>query len=528
MTLALHRLQPPIHAEHNGDQWSSDGSKQEGRNEPFHKVHDFADILEITKQNARKKITLPERYIFLAEHAGAIRATLLAGLERNPNTAPVAPANQGGGGTPATPADGGTPAGGGGGQQSGAQSGGNGQSDKDQSGEKPGDKSHSVKAQLEEQSGDQDQDQSGSSGDGPRKRRLPRRKLPDEPMEIGGDPPPPPPPSSGAAAALQANLAEAEAARARGRRQELEDELTLLKIRSEQHAGQVALFDKMSQTLKQNTRSNEALIAMKATQPAVTQVQNIKHDHWHQQAIQAIDARTVNYAELHQTTLNQFLHHAPQIVQIAGETGSSLLDAMRKAGKLEKKDVPQLTVSSSSNQPPPPPPGAGAVKRALAIENEPVRAPQPIEPSPLEPPEPSKKPKKPKILAIEDRELPSGFKFHSKERTDTDESKSKKRSASPPKPEKAEAPPGRPETKKDESKLKREKKKENEKDPGREKKGDEKPLVKDKIRKAKRPKKHVEPEEEPGIDIEPPSKKRRSRGGQRGTRIRKSVRAVDV
>jgi len=343
-------------------------------------------------------------------------------------------------------------------------------------------------------------------------------------MEIGGDPPPPPPPS-GAAAALQANLAEAEAVRARGRRQELEDELTLLKLRAEQHAGQVALFDKMSQTLKQNTRSNEALMAMKATQPAVTQVQNIKHDHWHQQAIQAIDARVVNHAELHQTTLNQFMHHAPQIVKIAGETGSSLLDAMRKAGNLEKKDVPQLTVSSSSNQPPPPPPGAGAVKRALAIENEPVRVPQPIEPSPLEPSEPSKKPKKPKILAIEDRELPSGFKFHPKERTETDESKSKKRSASPPKPEKEE-------TKKEESKLKREKKKENEKDvaPGREKKGDEKPLVKDKIRKTKKPKKQVEPEEEPGIDIEPPPKKRRSgiRGGQTGNRIRKSVRAVDV
>ena len=58
---------------------------------PFHKVHDYADILAIRKQNERKKITLPERYLFLAEHAGAIRATLLAGLERNPNTAPAAP-----------------------------------------------------------------------------------------------------------------------------------------------------------------------------------------------------------------------------------------------------------------------------------------------------------------------------------------------------------------------------------------------------------------------------------------------------
>ncbi len=123
-------------------------------------------------------------------------------------------------------------------------------------------------------------------------------------MQYGDGPPPPPP--DGTIAALQANLAEAEAARARGRRQELEDELTLLKIRAEQHAGHVALFDKMEQSLKQHTRSNEALIALKATQPVITQVQNIKHDHWHQQAIQAIDARTVNYAELHQTTLNQF------------------------------------------------------------------------------------------------------------------------------------------------------------------------------------------------------------------------------
>ena len=57
----------------------------------FRKVHDFADILDINRQNKDKMIKLPERYRYLPEHVGAIRATVLAGLQQLPQGPVIAP-----------------------------------------------------------------------------------------------------------------------------------------------------------------------------------------------------------------------------------------------------------------------------------------------------------------------------------------------------------------------------------------------------------------------------------------------------
>ena len=57
----------------------------------FRKVHDFADILDIRRRDANKMIKLPERYKYLPEYAGAIKATVLAGMEQLPNGTQVAP-----------------------------------------------------------------------------------------------------------------------------------------------------------------------------------------------------------------------------------------------------------------------------------------------------------------------------------------------------------------------------------------------------------------------------------------------------
>ncbi len=58
----------------------------------FRKVHDFADILDIRRRDKDKMIKLPERYRYLPEHAGAIRATVLAGLNALPTGPVIAPA----------------------------------------------------------------------------------------------------------------------------------------------------------------------------------------------------------------------------------------------------------------------------------------------------------------------------------------------------------------------------------------------------------------------------------------------------
>ena len=57
----------------------------------FRKVHDFADILDIRRRDKDKMITLPERYRYLPEHTGAIRATVLAGLTALPTGPVIAP-----------------------------------------------------------------------------------------------------------------------------------------------------------------------------------------------------------------------------------------------------------------------------------------------------------------------------------------------------------------------------------------------------------------------------------------------------
>ena len=57
----------------------------------FHKVRSFADILDIDRKNKDKKIKLPERYRYVPEQTGAIRATILAGLQQLPQGPVVSP-----------------------------------------------------------------------------------------------------------------------------------------------------------------------------------------------------------------------------------------------------------------------------------------------------------------------------------------------------------------------------------------------------------------------------------------------------
>ena len=66
---------------------------------PFRKVHDFADILDIERKNKNVMIQLPERYKYLPEYAGAIKATVLAGMERLPTQPLLVPPTQSSGGS---------------------------------------------------------------------------------------------------------------------------------------------------------------------------------------------------------------------------------------------------------------------------------------------------------------------------------------------------------------------------------------------------------------------------------------------
>ena len=66
----------------------------------FHKVHTFEDILQIRVRDKDKMIKLPERYKYLPEHIGAIRATALAGTQDLPTTTLLTPGLPPPGGTP--------------------------------------------------------------------------------------------------------------------------------------------------------------------------------------------------------------------------------------------------------------------------------------------------------------------------------------------------------------------------------------------------------------------------------------------
>ena len=51
---------------------------------PFRKVHDFEDILDLEHKNKNAMIQLLEPYKYLPEYAGAIKAKVLAGMEKLP------------------------------------------------------------------------------------------------------------------------------------------------------------------------------------------------------------------------------------------------------------------------------------------------------------------------------------------------------------------------------------------------------------------------------------------------------------
>ena len=170
---------------------------------PFRKVHDFEAILDIERKNKDKKIQLPERYKYLPEFAGAIKATVLAGMERLPQQPVLTPqpsqssgSGSGPPGPPGPPGDRG-PAGPPGDQGP--------QGDKGDQGDQgpPGDK--------------------GDQGDRGKSRRKKEKRDRNDGSEEAGE-------------QLVANLQKNEEIRANARRIEMEDELQLLRIRAEQQA----------------------------------------------------------------------------------------------------------------------------------------------------------------------------------------------------------------------------------------------------------------------------------------------------
>ena len=334
----------------------------------FRKVHDFADILNINVKDRSKMIKLPMRYKYLPEHSGAIRATVLAGLEQLPQHQVLAPPPPAVHGLPPGP--------------QGPQG-------------PPGPQGPQGPEGRRAKRVDEDEDMlpgsGGSAGSG------------------GGTPPG----MAGVLQVLEAGLQRGEEVRAAARRQEMEDELQLMKMRQEQHVQQGQAMARMEQILQQQPKP--AAVEIRDAQPPViihkTDVHQTRHTDVHHTAvhnvqqvfqhIQAVQQNVVNNVqEVHNKTMHHLSVNAPRVLQIAAAAGIPIEDAYRRA-------IGDVAASSSQPPPPPPPPpAAGAVSRAaLAIADIPVAAPSP--PKPLALPAPPV-PKAPQPKRLHDRELPSG------------------------------------------------------------------------------------------------------------------------
>ena len=336
---------------------------------PFRKVHDFEDILDIERKNKDKKIVLPERYKYLPEYAGAIKATVLAGMERLPQQQLLAPA------LPAAPSSGGGSSGSGGDTRSPPGP--------------PGDRGQPGAPGPPGPPG-----VPGEKGDlGESSRRRRRDRDPDDAGEAAGE-------------ALLANLQKNEEIRANARRIEMQDELQLLRIRAEQQANQERTMQKMEQMLRQQPQPVHHVIANNNT-PIV----HMNENHYHQTALQQIQqnlTQNLRMGDTFQTVHNQTMNHltvnAPKITQIAAKTKVSIVEAAKRA----RADDEVPFVPASGPPPPPPPPSGAAIKRAaVAIADKPVIPTAPAIVNPLEPPE-DPAPKRPRAIADIERELPSG------------------------------------------------------------------------------------------------------------------------
>ncbi len=228
--------------------------------------------------------------------------------------------------------------------------------------------------------------------------------------------------------ALEAGLERGEAVRARARRQEMEDELQLLRMRGEQHASQQQMIDKMMQTLREQPQRTSAAIvdARQQVVDARQQVVDVRQqvvdarsvdarqvtvNHYHQMAMQNITRMGDHVQNVHNQTMNHLSVNAPRVIQVAARFGTSLLDAYTNVSG-QKRPPPTgepLAIANTPGPPPPPPaPDVARVKRAaIAIADAPIRPSDPPAPAPLEPPT-APAPKRPLPLADIDREQPSG------------------------------------------------------------------------------------------------------------------------
>ena len=228
--------------------------------------------------------------------------------------------------------------------------------------------------------------------------------------------------------ALEAGLERGEAVRARARRQEMEDELQLLRMRGEQHASQQQMIDKMMQTLREQPQRTAAAIVdawqqvVDARQQVVDARQQVVDarsvdarqvtvNHYHQMAMQNITRMGDHVQNVHNQTMNHLSVNAPRVIQVAARFGTSLLDAYTNVSGQKRPPPagePLAIANTPGPPPPPPPPDAARVKRAaLAIADAPIRPSDPPAPAPLEPPT-APTPKRPLPLADIDREQPSG------------------------------------------------------------------------------------------------------------------------
>ena len=370
----------------------------------FHKVHTFEDILQVRVRDKDKMIQLPERYKYLPEHIGAIRATALAGTQALPSTTLLTPGlpPSGGVGPPGPPGGSGPP----GPPGSAGPPGPPGGSGPPGPPGPPGD-GRGKKKKPDDQ-GTLGPDTGGASGSGGAGAAGAVGGMIQQGLQG----------MASIVQSLEAGLQRGEEVRARARRQEMEDELQLVRMRAEHHAGQAQAIDRMT-TMLANQPKRAAEQIVDARQVHVDARQVILADgrrtdtHYHQNAMVNLQnnfaTMNTHVQNVHNQTMHNLTVNAPRVIQMAGQFGTTVMDAYKKAqsrpGPYGSDEVPALTNSGGG---PPPAPGAAGIRRAaVAIQDKPVRPAAPDPPAPLEPPT-APTPKRPLALTDKDRELPSG------------------------------------------------------------------------------------------------------------------------
>lgn len=235
---------------------------------------------------------------------------------------------------------------------------------------------------------------------------------------------------------MRIELQTGEATRAAARRQELEDEVTIARIRHEQMASQKNMIDEMLTELQDRAKTPAQQTVVNNNTTTTTSTTNNVLNQPIQQNFQH------NVHNVHHHAMNFIQNNANKAINLAVQAGSSLANAYgdlllppqfspdpnpnpQPNDRVSTMLMDVIAASSGSGgpPPPPPPPAAGAIRQAIrAIEDSP-HVPY-IEPQPLAPPSlaPSRalklplsdaerfapygsgvKPKnKPRIMAIED------------------------------------------------------------------------------------------------------------------------------